>query len=216
MGLIKKLGGGSKGFDTLGGLAPSGEASIKGLTGEAAAEAQRKIAKMQKAFADKAIAQERAQFDKTYAMQQPFIQAGVEQLRPLARSATPEGYAADLESVMEGDVGATRQGFVEGYAPTVGLRRDVSGVGDLKMREAMGISDILNQRRQSLAGKGLTSSDYTAGIGQDSASNISNLLSSVGSAQSQSILGASQARQQGLTNLANLGVGLYDYFRKDQ
>jgi len=192
--------------------APSGFDGLAGLTGESAAEAAEEMARLQREYAERAIAQERQQFDKTFAQQRPFIEAGVRQLPMLERSATAKGYADDIAGVLGGDVAQTRQALIEDYAP-MGLRRDLAGVGDMRVREAMGIADILNQRKQSLAGKGLTSSGFTAGAGQHSAGNISNLLSGIGAAQSQSRLMQAQATQQGLTNLGNLVVGAYDYYR---
>ncbi|MCP4001386.1 MAG: hypothetical protein GY727_10795 [Gammaproteobacteria bacterium] len=213
MGLLKKVTGGSKGLDSAFGLGPSVDESLGGLKGDAAKKANEEIARLTQEYADKAIALERKQFDKSYEQQKPFIQAGAAQLDPLARSATAKGYADELSQIMGGDVAQTRRGFVDDTGSMVGLRRDLSGVGDLRMNEAMGIADILNQRRQSLAGKGLSSSDYTAGLGQGSASNISNLLGGIGQAQSQSILNQAQARAQGIGNIGNLAGSAYDYFR---
>ena len=185
-----------------------------GLSGKAQEKAASEAQGLQEAFARDAIALQRQQFDDSYDRNKPYYEAGARQLGKLEEGATTEGLSSNLQRIMqENAVGDIRNQAIADSAQGMGLRRDVSGMGDLEASEAVTLEDMLNQRKQSLAGKALSSAGDIGGIGQATANNISNTLSGLGASNFNSIMAQNAARQQGLANIGNLGAGAYDYFR---
>jgi len=197
-------------IDTLGGLGPS---ATEFLTGREAAAAAEAAAQAEEDLNNAAIAEQRRQFDTTYAQQLPYLEAGAAMLPYLAQGATVDGFGNSVQDIMNNSQVSDIRNQVIGQEMG-GINRDLSGLGNLRASEALAIDDLLNNRRQSLAGRGQTAATNTANYGQNKADMLSNLLASSGASQAQGIMGAQNARSQGTQNTVNLMAGLSDYFRK--
>lgn len=198
-------------IDTMYGLAPSGIGALEDYFGVSAAEAEKQAAKRREQLFKESLGEQRRQFDTTYEQQRPFYEAGAEMLPTLERGATAAGYGSALDDLLANSQISNIRGERIGRESTV--NRNLSGLGDLTAREATAIDNLLTQRQQSLAGRGLTAGTTTAGYGQQSANQISNLLGDIGASRAQGIIGQQAARTQGSQNAVNLIAGLSDYFR---
>ena len=113
---------------------------------------------------------------------------------------------------MQGDLSNIRNDAASGFAQQAGLRRDVSGAGDIDISEAMSLEDMLNRRKQTLAGMSQTSSTDLAGRGQRMADASGRIITDTGRAIAGDTMGAAAARAQGYNNMAQLaGAGLSAY-----
>lgn len=190
---------------------PSGMDALEDYFGISGARAAKDAAKAQEELARQALAEQQRQFDITYNQQKPFYEAGAAMLDPLAEGATAEGYANALDQLIgQSQISDIRNQRIAQEMGNIG--RNLSGLGNLDIEEAMAIENMLNQRKQSLAGRGLTAGTTTAGYGQAKANAISNLLGDIGSARSAGVLGSQAAKTQGSQNAVNLIAGLSDYF----
>ena len=187
---------------------------IDGISGKSQEKAAKQAQRLRGQFADESMAFQSKQFDDSYERNRPFYEAGAAQLDSLADSATVSGMSDNLQRIMQDNaIGNIRNDAIAQNASALGLRGDMSGMGDVSAREAVTLEDMLNQRKQSLAGKALTSANNTAGIGQSTTNSMSNTLSGLGNSNFNSIMAQNAARQQGAANIANLGAGAFDYFR---
>lgn len=190
---------------------PSGIGALEDYFGISGADAEKRAAKAKEQLARQGIDEQERQFLTTYNQQKPFYEAGAAMLDPLAQASTAEGYGNALQQLLDNSQvsGIRNERIAQEGA---GLGRDLSSLGNLDITEAMAIEDMLNQRKQSLAGRGLSAGTTTAGYGQGKANAISNLLGGIGQAQAQGAIGAQAARTQGMQQGVNLLGSLSNYF----
>lgn len=200
-------------IDTLYGLAPSGIGVLEDYFGISGMEAAEAAAKAKQDVAREGMSERERQFNITYGQQKPFYEAGAAMLPLLEQGATAQGYDDAISQLLSGsDVNAIRGSAIGDEAARLGINVP-NDLGNLDVAEAMSIENMLNQRKQSLAGRGLTGGQTIAGYGQNKANAISNLLGDIGAAGTMGAMQSAQARAQGVNNLTNLTAGLTDYFR---
>lgn len=186
---------------------------IDGLSGKSSEKAQKEIMRIQSQTVDDQLAEQQRQFDITAAQQEPYLQAGIDALPGIQDAATLQGYDSRISDIMGNqEINDMRNQIFNDYMQGVGLD-PVEGGGNLDVSQAMSIEDMLNQRNQSIAGKGLTGANAMAGFGDNKTRQISNILSNFGHTGANSMQNKAAARAQGLTNLGTLAaVGLDSYF----
>jgi len=224
MGFVKKLKKGHKNVNVLAGTkldpdaplgAPSAMDALAGMTGESAAEAAAEIEAIKNQYYGLQEKAQREEFDRYMEQQRPYIEAGIAQLPDIQSSATTGGYLSSIEQLL-GDRGMAdiRQAEINKYMPNV--NRDISSLGDNTIDQAIAAEDMLNQRRQSLAGLGLTSSTASAAQGQNNANALSQMLSDRGDSAYNNAAFMAQANTAGANNIASLLGSGGAYFNQMQ
>ena len=190
---------------------------IDGISGKSSEKAQKEIMRIQGQTVDDQLAEQQRQFDITAAQQEPFLQAGLDAMPGVQDAATVEGYGGRISDIMGNqDINNVRNNIAGDYLQSVGLS-PMNGMGDLNALEAMDIENMLNQRGQSIAGKGLTGANAMAGFGANKTNQISNILSNYGNTGANSMQNQAAARADGMRNIGTLAaVGLGSYFGNQQ
>ncbi len=180
-----------------------------------AAEAAIQAAETQAGAAEAGIGEQRRQFDAISQMMAPYLEAGTGALtaqQELAGLAGPEAQQAAIQQ-LEGSpafqslVQQGEEGILQSAAATGGVRG-----GNVQGALAQFRPQMLSQLIESQYGKlgGLTnigqaSAARQAGFGQQTGSNIANLLQQQGQATAQGQIASGQAQQQAFGNI--LGIG---------
>lgn len=162
------------------------------------------------------IAQQREQFDLMNRLLLPFYTSGANQLPSLQRRTMEQ----DLDSLRERPaiqqlLQDTRQDTRDQLS-TIGARRSGYGlrqIGSAESDALSGIEQLLTGRKQSLAGQSQTTGSSLASLGNQNVNAITQLLSGVGNAQAQGILGNQAINAQFAQNMGELGAGIADYYR---
>lgn len=174
-----------------------GKGWLGDITGQNGADAAMDAANMQA-----------AQFQKVFDLYRPIVEAGQQQLAPLAQSATVSGFSNNIGDILSsGQFGALRQqrqrAATQQFAQT-GLRRAGAAgarAADIDTDLALQIESELNRRRQSILSGGQT------GIG-----GASGALQGIGSSLAGGQLGAAQSQAQGTQNMMAIGGALMAAF----
>lgn len=175
------------------------------LSGVLGSRSASKAAKAQTAGQDASIAEQRRQFDATQANLQPFQQAGENAIGAQQDLLGLNGQGAQQASfdAMQNSPG---QQFLRDRAQKNLLRNSsaIGGLGGGNVRSALveqGVGfaqqDLQNQfgRLGQLAGQGQNAATSIGQFGQQSANNISNAQSNIGSARSSGIINQGNAIQ---------------------
>ena len=185
---------------------------IDGISGKSSEKAQKEIMRIQGQTVDDQLAEQQRQFDITAAQQEPFLQAGLDAMPGVQDAATLEGYGGRISDIMGNqEINDLRNQIFNDYMQDAGLG-PVEGGGNLDISQAMSIEDMLNQRGQSIAGKGLTGANAMAGFGANKTGQISSILSNYGNTGANSMQNQAAARADGMRNIGTLAAGLGSYF----
>lgn len=137
----------------------------------------------------------RRQFDITSENVDPFISAGQDALGSVVQGSTASGFGDRLSEIFSGGalepLLADRIRDTEGNLAARGLNRSgagLQGLADVRSDFALGIEDLLFNRQAGLSEGGRNSALQLGSLGQGAASNIANLFSNTGSAQSSGLL----------------------------
>lgn len=165
---------------------------------------------------DKAIAEQRRQFDQTQALLQPWIAAGSPALKAqmdfLGLNGAPAQQAAvsaqEQSPFFQSLVARGEDAILQNASATGGLRGG-NVQGALSQFRPELLNSFITQQYNRLGGIAALGQNAAAGVGnlgQATANNVSGLLQSNGAAQAGGILGAAQA-QQTLFNGISQGIG---------
>jgi hypothetical protein len=165
----------------------------------------------------------RKQFGETEAALQPFADAGLGGLEAQRQAATPEGFAAILQSLFEG--GALdplleeRTRSVQSGLGAAGLTRSGAGIRELaNIPTDLGlqIEQLLSGRQAGLAQQGLGAATTIGQFGQNVAGGVSGLQAGIGRDIGAGIITDTQADAaaqsqafQGLTSGALAAASLF-------
>ncbi len=168
---------------------------------------------------DRAIAEQRRQFDLAQTNIDPFIQAGAGALGDVSQAASISGLGDRLSLIQGTDAFRTLNDealrAASGGLAAGGLTRSGAGLQTLAgipTSTALGIEGLTADRSANLASLGASTATGLGQIGQQSSSNISNLLAQQGVSQGAGALTGAQAEAAGISNLLStgaLGAGLY-------
>ena len=175
-----------------------------GIQAEAATEA----GELQAAATEKAIEEQRRQFDVTQELMAPFREAGVSALEQQQALLGLAGAGAQAEA-MAGLQDSPAQRFIRERQERALLRNAaaIGGLGGGNVRTALqeqaagfASQDIQNQfaRLGQLAGQGQATSTQLGQFGAGTAQNIANLGVAGGEARASGLLGAQQAAASGI------------------
>jgi hypothetical protein len=208
---VKKAGGGSKGFDTLGGLAPSG---MDYLTGQHAKDAAKYAADAAKKEADINSESQMKMFLEGQKATAPWREGGAAGLGMLAniygvgegsRDTAMSAFEAspEYQMRMQAQESAMQGGTPEERAE---LMRRGKGIAD------RGFTDYA-RGLQSLAGVGQSMAGQTAqqayGMGQNVGQGYQDAATSAGEAHAQSVIDRSNMR----TNMMDQGMQAYGMWK---
>jgi hypothetical protein len=152
----------------------------------------------------------RRQFDATKESVDPFIAAGQQALPEVQRGAGIEGFGQRLQEIFAGGSldplieERTRQ--VEGGLASGGLRRSGQGIralADIPAQLGLDIENLLFGRQSGLSEGGRGTALNLGQLGQGAASNVANLFSDTGRAQSSGLLLDRQAQAGGVEQAAS-------------
>ena len=184
--------GGSGLFDSLPGVG-----MIDDLTGKSGAEAALYAADLQA-----------KQFQKLYDLYKPIVEAGQQQLGPLAQSATVQGFGNNIGDILNSDSFSAlrdqRQKTATQQLSQAGLRRSGyagKAAANIDTDLALQIESELNRRRQAILSGGQTGINGAGGA-----------LQGIGSSLAGGQLGAAQSNAQGSQNLMAIGGALLAAF----
>lgn len=201
-------------FDILG-LGVSGFDDLRAFSGASGAEAALEGARLQQQAALAGIEEQRRQFDYLQSLQQPFFDVGVNQLPLLARGASVGGLDANLQALRDSGALTTGRGSaVSDQLSATGLNGmgfGGRGLSEVSTSQLMGLENLLNQRRQGLAGVSQTAGTNIGRAGASTGQGIAQLLQQAGAAQAAGGLGAAQSMAQGGQNLASVIGGLSNF-----
>ena len=205
--------------DILGDVTGIPEQAIGFFTGAPGAEAAQRAAELQAGAFGTGIEEQRRQFDITQEQLAPFREAGVSALgqqQALLGLGTPEEQEAALAAFAE----TPGQRFLRQQQERA-LLRNASAIGGLGggniktdlQGQASGRAqtDLANRfsRLGAISGTGQQAATQVGQFGQQTAGNIANLQASQGAARASGILGAQQARTQGIQNIISTGSAIF-------
>jgi hypothetical protein len=170
-----------------------GDAKGKGAGGDAAA--------LQAAANMQGIQEIRRQFDLTKENVDPFITAGQEALPEVQRGASIGGFGDRLKEIFSGGgldpLIKERTRNVEGSLASKGLNRSGFGIrqlADIPAQLGFDIENMLFGRQAGLSEGGRGTALQLGSLGQGAASNVANLFSNTGQAQSSGSLLDAQSK----------------------
>lgn len=201
-------------------IATGGLSALPGIVGDVtgasqAAEGAQAAAMTQAQAAQAGITEQKRQFDAITKMMQPFLEAGTGALteqQALLGTAGPEAQAQAIQALeaspqYQSLVRSGEEAMLQRAAATGGLRG-----GNIQGALAQYRPDILSKLIESqysklggLTSLGQASAGQQAGFGQQTSSNIANLLQQQGAAQAGGQLAAGQQQANTFQNL--LGIG---------
>jgi len=176
------------------------------ISSRSSSRAAEGAANTQSEASDRAIDEQRRQFDVTNEQFRPYREAGTSALtqqEALTGTAGPKAQQAYFDNFIE----SPGQQFIRKRQQRALLQNAaaIGGIGGGNVRtdlqeQAAGFAqqDIGNQfnRLASISGTGQTATQNTAQFGANTTNNISNLLQQQGQARASGILGQAQARNQ--------------------
>lgn len=182
-----------------------GGATIAGsyISSESQKSAAKDASKAQIESSDAAIAEQRRQFDAIQELLSPYVKAGETALTSqmaLIGLAGPEAQQQAIQQLEQSPQfeALTRQGenaILQNASATGGLRGGNTQGALAEYRPSM-LSNLIQQQYQNLGGitsTGQASAVQQANVGQNTSSNISNLLTAQGNAQANNYLAQGQA-----------------------
>lgn len=194
-----------------GGLLPGSVAA-----GYTAARAAESAANTQAQAAQKAIDEQRRQFDAIQALMKPYVQAGTgalgqqQALLGLGGAGAQEQAIAGLSGSpqMQSMLQQGENALLQNAAATGGLRGGNTQAALAQFRPQL-LSALIEQqygRLGGLSGLGQASAAGQAAAGQNMASNVGNLLGQQGAAVAGGQLGQAAAANNLLSNLTGIGA----------
>jgi hypothetical protein len=198
-------------------VAIAGGTLIGGVLG---AKGSKDAAKEQTKGTDASIAEQQRQFDATQANLAPFQEAGEAALSEQQSLLGLSG-VADQQASFDAMANSPGQQFLRDRAQKNLLRNSsaIGGLGGGNVRSALvqqGVGfaqqDLQNQfgRLGQIAGQGQSAATSIGQFGAQSAGNISNALISGGNARASGIINQSNAIQNTIGGLANVGGQLFN------
>lgn len=185
-----------------------------GLNTSAQDKAIKDATKAQTSQAERGIAGIESAGAATLGELQPFAQAGLGVLPGVESSATLEGFSGNIEDIFSSGILdsliAERTKAASSAFGAAGLTRSggaIQEAAEIPTELAFQIEQLLSGRQGNLLGIGQNASNNLATLRSTDATNIANLRTGAGAAQSSGILGQAQAEQAGLTNIASLFAG---------
>lgn len=184
--------GGGSGNDTLTGmLDPSGKLpSIDDWLGNTGADAANAAAQVQA-----------QQFEKVFQLFKPYADTGAAMLPNTVADSTTAGYGKNIGDILNSGtldpLIRERQDAATAYFAGRGLRRSGAAgraAADIPADLAMSLESELARRRQGVVQTGLGGAQQAGGA-----------LTGIGQALGGGILGAQQAKTQGMQNIASIG-----------
>lgn len=195
---------------------------VRKLTGSDAAKDANRAAQAQAQSGDRAIDEQRRQFDYIQELLAPFIQSGEQFLPQVQQGATVPGLSDRLGQVMSGDffneLVDTRRDASQNQLSQVGLTRSGAALTEasrIPTELAFEIENLLFGRQQGLAASGQNAAVGQGGLAQQSANAISSLQTGIGDALAAGRMAGAQAQAQGTSNLVNTGVAIASMFFSD-
>ncbi len=188
-----------------------------------AGKASKKAARILAAATDRAIAAQKENLATVRADLQPFREAGEEQLDPLTSLISDPGAQRDfvLENPFFNALADDAQNRL--FANQAARGKVGSGGTAEALQNSLLLlgQDLLSQninQRFNLASMGQNAAAGQATATQQTGANITDLITSGGSAQASGVVGAANARAQGISNLIQgtvAGVALSDIRAKE-
>lgn len=167
----------------------------------------------QVAAQDRAIEEQRRQFEATRQSLMPFIQQGQDFIGQVGEGATLGGFASNLNDILNSPVldqlrqkrlAAINSQF--GHTGGLGSGTRANAIANDLTDYGMGIENLLFGRQSGLETQGLNAAQGLGGFGANASGNISNLLSGEGEAQASGILGSAQAKAALMNQLLQIGT----------
>lgn len=172
-----------------------------------------RAAKYQARANQKAIEEQRRQFDQTRADLMPFIDAGTQFIPEVTGSATLGGFASSLNEIMgSGALDPLRDARREaigaqfGQAGLLNSGARATAIADDLTDFTLGIEQLLQGRQAGLVGNAQNAATGLGAFGQQTAGNIGQLHQSTGQAYASGILADAQARSALTGQLLGLGL----------
>ena len=189
---------------------------ISTITGSAGAQAASQAGRLQAEATREGIAETRRQFDITQEQFAPFREAGVgalEQQQALLGLSGAEAQQTALSQFQQ----SPGQKFLQERQQRNLLRNQsaIGGLGGGNIRTALlqqgqqfAQTDLQNQlaRLSGISGAGQQATQNLGALGAQTSGSIAQQLGQAGQAQASGVLGAAQARSQGVSNLIGLGT----------
>lgn len=158
------------------------------------------------------IAEQRRQFDETRDMLMPYVNAGTGVLGSLTDSSGLAGFGQNITDILnDPSLQPLRQQRADAISTALGASgmlnsgTRANAIGNDLTDFATSIESLLNQRQSGLANMGVGAAGGLAGFGQNTASNISNLMGQIGQSQASGVLSQQQAKASGINQLLGLG-----------
>jgi hypothetical protein len=146
---------------------------------------------------------------------QPYADQGGQFLQPQAQGATLQGFGQNMNDMYNSNALQPmideRMRDANSYMSSQGLSRSggaAQAAADIPAEMMMQLEQMLYGRGSNMLDTGYNANQNLAQFGQQDATNIANLYSGQGAAESSGILGKQQARQAGFENIANTGMTL--------
>lgn len=189
------------------------------------ASAAQNASQTQSASYDKAIEEQKRQYNKIIEMMQPFLTAGAGGLSQYQNLLGVSGTDKQQEAIdalktsplYTSTMQSGQNAIIQNASATGGLRGGnvQNSLGTLGTNVLSNLYQNQLGNYFNLANMGQSAAALQANVGQSTSSNIGNLLSSQGNALAQGILSSGNAQSNTMGSLAGLGLagaGIYKAF----
>ena len=174
-------------------------------------DAGKKAARRQNVYTQRAIDEQRRQFDITQNNINPFIEMGHSFAPDVAQAATMEGLDQRLSDIFGSDIFNTlvseRERAVNNQLSAGGLTRSGAGIqaaANIPTEIGLGLEELLSGRQNNLYGSAQNAAMGLGSLSQNNSNTISNLISGQGQAVASGVLADAQAKAQGWGNVIGI------------